>query len=291
MSSVPYALALAISLVGAVIAVIGDMRLRRPVLSMFACGLTFGLVSIATARFLTGHWPPWPWDGSNDFYPWERLVLSLFWVGLSAPFLAYVCTKRQDETVFWLSGVGGLVLLATLPTGDSYQDMIQGNAAWAIGSLLAIGLNVAALHRLDDHGGGRWLIWIPLAFLSTVSAVLLSCYASLGEYSLCLTLSTLVFASIRSCVKTAHWQRIIGDVCIIAGVALLAQVRIYSSQALSGWSIPIAYGLPALVVGADRLFVSNKRTALRIATAAIVSALLGFLVLLPIFGSASDEQW
>lgn len=289
-----YVLALVLSVVGAASAVYLGQRSTRSWTAGFVASVVFGLITALGFRLTTGRLPPVPRpDHSTSAEPWELLALPLLVVACLWPLVRQLLL-RTNAVRLWLAMVfASLPLLLSLPSGESYADVVPANANWAVLALLAIGTNFLSGEQLDASGAARWSLWVFVAQLFTVAALLMTCYGTLGEWCAIAALTLGVLAAGRVFLTEGAWSSALGLAATTLALTLLSHIRVYSTLALPYWLAPLPMLLPAIICAIDQTFVRGRPGWLRAMIAAAVAAIVSGLVVATVLslGGPSDEQW
>lgn len=248
---------------------------RRAAAISMAIG--FGLCVLLAYRLAVGRIPTLgPQVGNTE--PWESSVLAsaivcCLWT------LVPKSNAIPSSLRLWLAlTLASFPIIAALPSGESYADVLPGNAVWSMMALLAVGVNALACERIDATGGSNWSLWIPSAQLFAVTALYLTCFASLGENCLLLALSLAAMASFRWLLSSGNWTGELALPATALACTLLTHLRIYSPNAMPAWIAPLAFALPTIVCGVDHFVGRNRsqwiRPIIAAGTAAIVAGAL-----------------
>lgn len=245
---------------------------------IYATGLVcvcWSILVVVAFRVITGRPAPYFWtDEGQGAEPWERLAFPLAVAGLLWP-VVRAAARRSPALELWLAfWVTTVPMVAALPAGESYLDVMPGNATWSLAALLAAGANWLASARFVSTGAERWSLWVFVAQLLTVAALFMTCYATLSEWCLLLGLGLAVLATCRAFVSSGQWTGTLSLPAIALSCSLLTHIRIYSGDALPAWVLSVPMFSPVLVCGVDRLLGEKRHSRVRIAIAATAAAVL-----------------
>jgi hypothetical protein len=273
-------------------------------LGVAAGALAVGLCSLYWA--VTTRWPvsPTAWlsqagrEVAERLEPWEWAVAPLAIAVLAGAVLAG--SVRSGPFGTWRLWCGllliGSVIAVALPAGESYSDVVPGNAVWSLVALLSVGANLLAMEQLERSGAGRWSLWVVVAQLATVSAIWLSCYATPGDWLLASTALVAGLGLARAAVPLPAgglrgWQSGVVPGALALGGVMLPYVRIYSTQGLPSVLAAVVFLMPALVVAVDQLWGRYRSPGVRVLAAGSVSAALagGTLAWVLLQGGASSD--
>lgn len=295
MSLLLFASVTGIALLGSLLARAAGRRLYASVLSI---GIVVAAGTLITATIFgwTGSLPsllPWSATASSTSEPWQGLFGPLLLAVILLPSLRWL-DAEHDAGRMWIAMVmAALCSMSSLPGGEAYQDVVPGNAFWSLSAVLSTGLSCWSLRSLNASGGGSLMLWILTAFSAAVSAVLLSCYGTLGESCAAVFAATAVAAIVRSCSAQASWHSAWCVLPLFLSTQLITHVRIYSSTALPAYAALLLFLFPSIVCGADRVFCRKASLKKRTLLAAFLSGALCTIVLAAIFfsGSGETEAW
>jgi hypothetical protein len=280
MSASAYAIAIAIAAAGGASAVYLQRRWPHRPLATWLVSITWAVLLVVAFRLVMGRPAPYFWsEAEASAEPWERLPFSLAVVSLIWPALRIVA-RRSAALELWLAlAAVSLPLASALPVGESYLDVLPGNATWSIAALLAIGANWLASERLAATGAERWSLWVLVAQMLTVAALSMTCYARLADWCFMLGLGFAVLALCRLSVTSGEWTSTLSLPALALSCSLLTHIRIYSGDLLPPWLLSLPMLLPALVGGIDRWLAGKCQPGYRIAIAAAAAALIALGVI------------
>lgn len=291
MSASTYAIVLAIIVACGALAVYLERRWPARYFATALVAVAWSVLLVVAFRLVAQRPAPYFWtEEGAAAEPWERLAFplavgTLLWPALRA------AARRSTSLELWLAlWVTALPLLAALPDGESYLDVLPGNAPWSLAALLAAGANWMASARFIATGAERWSLWVFVAQLLTVAALLMTCYATLAEWCLLLGASLAVLATCRLFVSTGQWTGTLSLPAIALSCIVLTHVRIYSGDVLPAWLLSVPMISPVLVCGIDRLLGQKRHPGIRIAIAAtaaavIAAAVIGYAIV------AGESEW
>jgi hypothetical protein len=275
-----YAIAIGIAAACGVIAVFLQRRLPQRMFATWLVSVAWSVLLVVTFRLVSGRPAPYFWSAAAaTAEPWERLPFALALLSCLWPALRTL-GRRSPALELWLAlAAVGLPLVAAMPTEEAYLDVLPGNAAWAVAALVATGANWLASERFVATGAERWSLWVFVAQLLSVAALLMACYASLAEWCFMLAFSFAALATCRLFVKSGEWTSTLTLPAIALACTLLPQIRIYSADMMPSWLLSLPMLSPVLVGGVDKLLGSKCGPAWRIAIAATASALIAMGVI------------
>lgn len=277
---------------GGTVAVYLQRRLPRHWLASVWPNLVLAASVAASFRLATGRLPPLPWPSqSSASEPWELVVLPLMLVTAVWPF----ARSMQSITMrLWFAmALASGPLFLSLPVGETYADVVPGNAAWSLFALLAIGANYLAGEQLETRGAARWSLWVFVAQLFTVAALLMTCYGTLGEWSASLALALGVLAACRVFTSEGTWTSDLGLPATVLSCVLLTHIRVYSTQALPAWLAPLPMLSPVVVCAVDQCFGRHRQGWKRWMTAAATAAIVAVTIVATVLalGGQSTQEW
>ncbi|MFO1063668.1 MAG: hypothetical protein U0892_07365 [Pirellulales bacterium] len=295
MSLLLFASVAGIALLGSFLARAAERRLAA---SVWSICIVVAAASFITATIFswTGNVPsPMPWSAtvSSTSEPWQGLFGSLLLAVILLPSLNWL-EAAHDAGRMWITMLlAALCSMSSLPGGEAYQDVVPGNAFWSLAAVLSTGLSCWSLRSLNGSGGGSLGLWILTAFTAAVSAVLLSCYGTLGESCAAVFAATAAAAVVRSCSAQASWHTAWSVLPLFMSTQLITHVRIYSSTALPAYAAVLLFLFLPIVCGADRVFCGKASLKKRTLLAAVLSGVLCMLIIVAIFvgGSGETEAW
>lgn len=275
MSASAYGITLGIAVVCGAIAIYLQRRLPSRFYAAALVSVTWGVLLLVAFRTITGRPAPYFWTAeAAAAEPWERLAFSLavasvLWLVLRR------LTWHSPALQLWLAlAIASLPMVAALPSGEGYLDLLPGNAPWSVAALLAVGANWLASERFVLTNAERWSLWVFVAQLLTVAALLMTCYATLAEWCLLSGLGLAVLATCRLFVRSDQWTSTLSLPAIALSCILATHVRIYGGALLPIGLVGIAMYLPVLVCGVDRFVGEKRHPAARITIAATAASVL-----------------
>ena len=235
-----------------------------------------------------------PWlSQASDIEPWQLLILPLLGVSCAWPVLREWTIAGQSPRLLSALLLAATIMLSALPSGESYADVVPANAAWSVWSLLAIGMNIQSAERLDATGARRWSLWVFVAQLATVAALLMTCYGTLGQWSASAGLALAAWAACRIFVTEGNWSSVLALAATTLSCTLLTHVRIYSTQALPVWLAPLPMLLPAATCLVDQAFGKYRSARVRVlvAAASATAMVITVVVTMLLTSISPDDQW
>jgi hypothetical protein len=281
MSATTLGIVLLIAVACGAVAVYLQRRLPRRAFALWLVNIAWSVLLLVSFRLITGHAAPYFWaPDASSAEPWERLAFPLAAVAVLWPALRMLGARSPGLELWVALGLASLPLLAALPSGASYADVLPGNAMWTLAALLASGANWLAGQRLDATDAERWSLWVFVAQLLTVAGLLMVCYATLAQWCLLLGISLAVLALCNVLVGNGDWTSTLSLSATVLSCSLLTHIRIYShSTSLPPWLLSLPMLSPVLVCTIDRLFAGKRHSRLRIAVAALSAAVLAVAAL------------
>ena len=278
-----YGIAIAFAFGGGLVAGLVQWRLPARRYGSILAGVSFCSALVLAYWLVKAHLPPLPsWASGTPGRldePWETIFVPM--IGVTLFWLCVPKASTFPPTLRLLIGMSLACwpMVTCLPAGESYADVLPGNAPWSIAGLIAVGFNQLAVERLDGTATERWSAWVLVAQLLTVTALYLSCFASLGEVCLLSAMTLIVLATIRLTLGSGQWSTDLALPATVWACVLLTHVRVYSGLALPVWLAPIAFFSPAIVCAVDHFFGSKRTGLVRAAIAACAAALMAAAVI------------
>ncbi len=206
--------------------------LKRPIL----VGLAWWLASLIVLAFQS--------QSLRFDETWQQADYLLWILALAA----CVSTRGSKATGKWLLAafLVVMVLYASLPRGDGWDDMATTKHVWwAMGVLAWIAnswfwpLGV----REEDRLFNGQLIWTLVLYQTALAICALSCYGSLGEWSLSLIAITIPFALLASRKDLLATRPLLSQVYAAGSLVAISAV-LYGCDP---WAVGIALFMPAIV--------------------------------------------
>lgn len=288
-----YVLSIAVAVLGGGIAVVLQRRWPHRLLAAHWACCSLGAVSLIAFGSATGHAPPVPRSlRALEAEPWESVILPFLLLCIVWPVLREL-VERHAALQHWLAlCLASIPLLSALTLAERYSDLVAGNTTWSVAVLLSISINWLAGERMDATGASRWSIWVFVAQLLTVSALYMTCYGTVGEWCMIIGLALSVLAAARMLLSQGVWSSALSLPTTTLSCVLLMHIRDYSALALPYWLAPLPLLLPLLVSAIDQLFGKRQGPKVRIASAAITSAVIAAVVIMTTLSlSGPSENW
>lgn len=278
------------AVIGSAIAVFIQRRWPYSIHSARWVAIAWALACIIASMSMIGHAPPRPWSPQAlDVEPWESVLLPLVGVCLVWPLLRGLLHRWPAIRLWAVFALATAPLLASMPPADRYADLLPGNAAWVCAALLAIGANTLACERWEIAGAGRWALWVYVAQMLCVAALLLTCYGTLGEFCVAVALCLATTAIARLFTSDGVWVTAVGVPATMLSCILLLHVRDYSTVALPAWVAPLPLLMPTIVALVDARIGAGRSPIKRVAIAAAVAIGLSILTLASVLSQGSSS--
>ncbi len=292
----PRALVITLAIVGVIslIAVLLARRWKQRWLPAWLACISWSAGCVATYFFILSAWPPIPWTAAAlDSEPWESVVIPVVTLCLVWPAIYFALIRFVNASLLATMLVSCGPLLAALCTTERFSAYFIGNTAWALASLLAIGINLVAMQRINNSGAGRWSLWIIVGQSLTIAALIMTCYGRFGEWATFAGVTLAMVALMRVFVSDndVTWSDCLSTPALALNCILMMHIREYRSQPLPIWFIPLPYLIPTLVVALDQAWSQRLHPLLRVVIAAIATAALAAASIAIILKINGPAEW
>lgn len=214
---------------------------------------------------------------------WQQADYLLWMLAL----VSSIASQKIKPSGVWLpAGVFVAIdLYASLPRGDGWNDMATTKYFWwSLGAFAWLVNAWCWPQELDkaDSTTSNWSIWIGLLYQAALTICALSCYGSLGEWSLSLLSITIPLVLLSSRFSAGSMRTVLWQVFAVGSLIAISAV-LYGADP---WAVALALFMPSLASLVDRVCRLQKFSRTwRIRTTAIGSSLILIVVLVLIGAS------